>query len=352
MKIIKKLLFVIAGVALVAVVIMTLQSNKAKSEAKAKSVVVKPFAVSVETAERRELSNSLTLVGTFVPSREVTIASETQGRVRAVSGDIGDYRSGGSIIAQVDDELKRTAVSMAEATYEKAKRDLARIKEVQTENALPEQQLDNAAYAVETAESQLVTARRQLRDTRITVPFPGVVSARFVEIGSMVSPGTPIASIVDVSTLKLKLNVSESDIFALHLGDLVEVATDLYPGMTFAGRISAIGAKADEAHTYPVEISISNRADHPLKAGMFGRVAFNPQSKRQALVVPRTAIVGGVKNPQVFVVQNGVANLRQITVGGEVGTDVEVLKGLSLGETVVISGQNNLRDAMTVEVVK
>jgi RND family efflux transporter MFP subunit len=352
MKILKRILTLAVIAVIIGAMVMTLQSNKAKSEAKAKSVTVRPFAVSVIPVERRELSTSLVLVGTILPNREVTVSSETQGRLRAVSNNIGQPKPAGSVLAQVDDELKRTAVQMAEVTLEKAKKDLERLKQAQTENALPEQSIDNAVYAVETAEVQLATARRQLRDARITVPFSGVVSAKFAEVGGMVSPGTPIASIVDISTLKVKLNVSESDVLSMHLGDQVEVTSDIHPDASITGRITAIGAKADEAHTYTVEVSIPNRADRPLKAGMFGRVAFNADSRHQSLVIPRTAIVGSVKKPQVYVASNGVVKLRDIMTGAEVGTDIEVTKGLSPGESIVISGQNNLRDNMAVEVMK
>jgi RND family efflux transporter MFP subunit len=352
MKILKRILTLAVIGIIVAGMVMVLQNNKANSEAKAKSVTPRPFAVSVTQVESRELSSSLVLVGTILPNREVTVSSETQGRLRAVANNIGQFKSAGSVLAQVDDELKRTAVQMAEVTLEKARKDLERLKQVQTENAIPEQSIDNAVYAVETAEVQLATARRQLRDARITVPFSGVVSAKFAEVGGMVSPGTPIASIVDISTLKVKLNVSETDVLSMKLGDQVEVTSDVHPGTSIIGRITTIGAKADEAHTYVVEVSIPNRADRPLKAGMFGRVAFNADSRHKSLVIPRTAIVGSVKKPQVFVASNGVVKLRDISTGTEVGTDIEVTGGISQGESIVISGQNNLRDNMAVEVMK
>jgi RND family efflux transporter MFP subunit len=348
----KKVAVTLVIVLALAGVIMTLQNNKAKSEAKAKSVTPRPFAVSVVEVGRQQLSDSLSLVGTISANREVSVASETVGKVQAMSLNVGDFKPAGSTLVKVDDELKRASVSLAEVTYTKAQKDLERYRQVQETNALPDQQIDQAAWTVQSAEAQLTTARRQLRDTRIVAPFSGVVSSRSVEIGSMLQPGMTIATLVDISTMKVRLNVSEKDVFQMRVGEAVEVSTDVYPGVTFTGHIASIGAKADEAHTYPVEIAIPNRGDHPLKSGMFGRVSFNKTSSRQALVIPRAAIVGSVKNPQVYVVNDGIAKLRDVMTGSTVGTDIEILKGLSPGEKIVISGQNNLRDNMNVEVVK
>ena len=352
MNVIKKIAVSLILMLLLAGVAFTLQNNKAKSEAKAKGVAQRPFAVSVAQVERKELASGLSLVGTIAPNREVALASETAGRVEAVSLSVGDYKPAGAVVVKVDDELKHTAVSMAEATYEKAKKDLERYQMVQTENAIPDQQIDLARWNVKSAETQLQTARRQLRDTRITAPFGGVVAARHVEIGSMVQPGMVVANLVDVSVLKVRLNVAEKEVISIREGDRVEITSDLYPGISYFGRVATIGAKGDEAHTYPVEIALPNNGAHPLKPGMFARVSFTSIPKRSALVVPRASIIGSIKDPKVYVVNNNVVKIREIMVGSEAGTDVEVLKGLLPGDAVVVSGHNNLRDGMQVEVVK
>jgi RND family efflux transporter MFP subunit len=298
------------------------------------------------------VAGELTLVGTVTPNREVAVASETAGRVVAVSLQQGDYKGTGSVLVAVDDELKRINVQMAEVTLEKAKKDLERFQIAQTENALPDQQLDLARFQVKQAEANLATARRQLRDTRILAPFGGVIVSKTVEVGAMVQPGMVVANMVDVSVLKVRLNVAEKDVFSMRVGDRVEVASDVHPGVTYVGTIHTIGAKGDEAHTYPVEVMVSNNAASPLRAGMFARVRFTSIPKRASTVIPRTAIVGSVKQPKIFVVRNGIAYARDIVVGDEVGTDIEVVKGLLPGDEIVVNGQNNLRDSVQVEVVK
>jgi RND family efflux transporter MFP subunit len=161
-----------------------------------------------------------------------------------------------------------------------------------------------------------------------------------------------VANVVDISRLKVKLNVSESDAFALKPGDVAEISTDVYPQVSYTGKIKSISTKADESHTYPVEVVFDNSSANPLKAGMFCRVKFKFKTGTEVLVIPREALVGSMKSPQVYVVDGPVARLRQITVDSEIGTSLAVRGGLREGETVVVSGQNNLKDSVGVTVMK
>jgi hypothetical protein len=113
-----------------------------------------------------------------------------------------------------------------------------------------------------------------------------------------------------------------------------------------------VSAKSDEAHTYPVEISLPNNKAHPLKAGMFARVAFRPLVRGDALAIPRSALVGSLKQPRVYVVESGIAKLREIVVDDEAGSYLQILSGLKEGESIVINGQNNLKDNVPVTIVQ
>jgi RND family efflux transporter MFP subunit len=138
----------------------------------------------------------------------------------------------------------------------------------------------------------------------------------------------------------------------LKAGDAVEVTTDVYPGVKFPGKISTLSAKADEAHTYPIEIVLNNAKDHPLRAGMFGKVMFTSIARTEVVSIPRQALVGSLKNPQVFILEQQIARLRTVVVGSETGTELGVVGGLQDGDLVVVNGQNNLKDSMSVEVIK
>lgn len=348
----KKLAGWLVAAVVVGLIFATLLSNKAKMAAQSESFSLSSFPVTATVAERRNVSADLTQTGVIAANNDVTVVSETQGRVTAVYVKVGAAVGAGSVIAKVDDELQQASYLAAQTNYEKAQKDLERLEALHRQEIISVSQLEGARLAFKAAEAEYTAARRQYQNAAITSPIAGQISERLVEVGTMVTPGKSIANVVDISRLKVKLNLSEEDVFRVKVGDPVAISTDVYPGVKFGGRVETISAKGDEAHTYPVEIGFSNNRQHPLKAGMFGRVTFKTGVEASALVIPRESLVGSVKDPQVFVVEDGKARLRPITVGAEIGTDLTVLRGLREGETVVVSGQSNLSDNVAVKVMK
>jgi RND family efflux transporter MFP subunit len=282
----------------------------------------------------------------------VNVISETQGLVMATKVNVGDYVKEGSVLVEIDDVLKQSNMASAEINYLKSKRDYERSETLYQENSISAAQLDLARLQMKAAETQLTVAKKQLDDTKIKSPISGTVNIRMVEKGTMVQPGSPIANIVDISNLKVKLNISEREAFLIKPGDPVEVTTDVYPEAKFEGRVDNIASKADESHTYAVEIRMPNSSKYPLKAGMFARVNFASIRAVDALSIPREALVGSIRDARIFVVENNVAKLKAITIGRQSGNLLEVLNGVAENEMVVTNGQNNLTDNIKVSIVK
>lgn len=342
-------------VAAVGVVSAILMTNKAESNDQGGNSITTTYSVSVVTASKQNITDNFSLVGTINANNDVVIMSETQGRVVKVNAEVGDYKQAGSVLVEVDSELREAAYKAAKMTYDKAKKDLDRYEALYKEGSIAESQIEQSRWSFQNAESQYIVARRQYTDTKITTPISGIVTARPVNVGSMLQ-GSPqpsvVANVVDISKLKVKINVGEKDVFKLKVGDKVSVTTDVYPGVTFDGRINTISAKGDEAHTYPVEVTMDNSTKYPLKAGMFGTVSFRPAASVKNILIPRDAVIGSVKNAKVYIVENGIVKLRPVVIGSEVGTNVEVLSGITEGESVVVNGQNNLKDNASVVVRK
>ena len=346
----KRVRVIVIGVIIFGGVVSVLLHNRAEITAKAKPDILTAIPVSIVGATSQAVGDTLSLVGTITGNNDVVVVSETEGRVTRVLVQVGDHVRAGDVLVQVDDELKKAELDRAEVNFERAQKDFERFRSLREEHAATDYQKDNAWQTFKSAEAQLVTARKQYRDTRITSPISGIVTSRSVDLGAMVNKNTVIADVVDISRLKVKLSVAEQDVFKMKKGDPVEVTTDVYPGTGFDGVISTISAKADEAHCYPVEIVLPNNADHPLRAGMFGRVTFVALAGNNAIWIPREALVGSLKQPEVYVVDaSSRARLRAIVVGAEAGSYLEVLSGLRDGENVVVNGQNNLRDSVTVD---
>jgi RND family efflux transporter MFP subunit len=343
---------IVAGTVLLAVIILVLLNNRANISAKSRNEFQGAIPVTVAEAKSQKMSETMSLVGTITAMNDVAVTAEVAGKVTAVLASVGDHVSAGAPIIQIDDELKKAAFEQAEANYERAKRDFDRFKSLREEQSATESQKENAWTGFKVAEAQYIVAKRQFHDTKVCTPIAGIVSARNVDLGTMVNDRMVGGNVVDISRLKVKLNVAERDAFKLKTGDIVEITTDVYPGVTFEGRTTSISAKADEGHTYPVEITMENSKEHPLRAGMFGRVSFVSLAHDEALAIPREALVGSMKDPRVFVVDGAIARERTIVVGAEAGTDLMVLSGLRAGESVVVNGQNNLKDSVAVQILR
>ena len=322
-----------------------------KKDEQQQSAMATDVPVSITVVKKLRLESSLSLVGNVNASADVNVISETQGNVTAVYVKVGTPVRAGTVLVQIDDEIPRSTKAAAEINYQKAQRDFQRAEELYQENSISVSQLDASRLAVKAAENQLDIARRQLENTRPKTPISGMVNARFVDIGTMVQPGKPVANIVDINTLKVRVNVSEREAFQLKPGERVSISTDVYPGIPFDGTIDNIASKADEAHTYPVEIVVPNNPKHPLKAGMFARIAFKSIAPQEVISIPRVAVIGSVKDAQVFVVRGNTAVLRPVVIGRQSSELFEVASGLEEMDTVVTSGQNNLVDGTRVQVV-
>jgi RND family efflux transporter MFP subunit len=308
--------------------------------------------VSTTAVKKMQLVNTISLVGVVNANNDVNVISEAQGLVVDVKVKVGDYVKEGTVLFQIDDIIMQSNLASADINFLKAKRDFERSENLFQENSVSASQLDLARLSMKAAESQLTLAKKQLDDTKIKAPISGTINKRFVDMGTMVNPGTPVANIVDISTLKVLINISEKDAFQIKTGQQAEITTDVYPGVVFYGRVDNIASKADEAHTYPVEVKLTNESKHPLKAGMFARIVFTGESTQESLAIPRESLVGSIKDASVYTVRNMTAKLKNIVIGKTSGNYLEVISGLQENDIIVINGQNNLSDNAKVTIIK
>jgi RND family efflux transporter MFP subunit len=345
----------IFGGLILAVLVLLIVRNRAVMNAPSNANgMVTARSVAVVTVTKQPLSDQISVVGTIHAYNDVTVLSETQGRIVKVNVEVGNAVKAGTVLVEVDSELKEAAYKAARVAYEKAQKDLARYEALYKEHSIPDSQIEQARWSYQTTEAQYTVARRQLDDTKITSPIAGVVTSRPVNLGQMVMgapQATQIANIVDLSKLKAKVSVAESDVFKLRKGDPVDITTDIFPGTILAGTLSTISSKCDEAHTYPVEVLVAD-PQHLLKAGMFARITFRPEASSPVLIVPRQAIIGSMQSARLFVVKDSVASLRSVVTLKQVGTQVAIASGVNEGDIVVVDGQNNLSDNAAVIVRK
>jgi RND family efflux transporter MFP subunit len=347
----------ITGIVIMSLLIgmgFVLMGNKKKIEASKQLPPVKAITVSVATVEEKTFSDNLVVLGNIVANKEVNVVSETSGKITEVLFENGQTVGKGQTLVRIDGELRNANLMTAQVNFDKAQADLNRFEAALKDKAITEAQVEAARFGLKAAEAQLIAAKRQLRDTQVNAPFSGVITTKMVEVGSMLVavPPTVIASLVDISILKVKVLLAEKEVFKIKRGETIEISTDVYGSTKFKGIIDVIGVKADEAHNFPVEIVLQNSEKNPLRAGMFCKVHFSSLPSRNMTAIPREALVGSAKNPQVYVVENKKAILKTVALGSESGTYIEILSGLNKGDQVVVNGQINLNEGMEVEILK
>lgn len=280
--------------------------------------------------------------------------------------------------AQID-----AAVSQALANLEAAKANLARMQALYDTGAVSKAQLDAAQLQRDVAQSQYESvlqqrsvvqtgarpeelemaraqvaqaqaavsyARLQQANATITSPLAGIVTHRTADPGQMASPGVPLVTVAQIDKVYVALDLSEIDLNKIKIGQPVVLRADAYPGRTFSGVVREIGQAAD-AHTrvFKVKVQVDNR-DRALRPGMFARGEITVGRTDQALVVPRDAVISADGTPVVFVVQDGKARQRRVTLGMMSGAEVEIRAGLAAGESVIVVGQSGLTDGTPVTV--
>ncbi|HEY8404262.1 MAG TPA: efflux RND transporter periplasmic adaptor subunit [Flavobacteriales bacterium] len=331
-----------------------LNKNKAKNQAQIDVVAQKNAAVAVRSgfAEKKELNIEYVANGVFAPKQEVMIAAETAGRVVSVLVQEGAHVSAGQTLAVIESDKQNVGLANAQAVYNNALAEVARFESAYATGGVTKQQLDQVKLQLENAKNNLKSAQLAANDVIVKASFAGIVNSKKIEPGATVNFGQQMFEIVNVSSLKIKVNVDEKHIGGLKLGQEVKITTSVMPDKSWTGNITFIAPKADASLNFVVEVEVKNNADNDLKAGMYGTVTFGSGEKQTVFVIPRTAFVGNVSSNKVFVIKDGKAILTQVVSGRNFGDYVEVISGLNEGDEVVVTGQINLLDGMAVEVIK
>lgn len=331
-----------------------------------------PLTVELAKATRAPLAEEITVVGNLIGDATVSVVPRTAGRLQELSVRLGDRVNRGQRLAKIEDfeiveqvkqaeaaqEVSLATIRQREADLQLAETNVERSRSLFERQLLPKQTLDDNEARYQAALAQLDLARAQttqskarldelrinLANTVITSPVNGFVAKRNVDPGAFVSQQSPVADVVDITRVRLVANVVEKDLKELESGNDARVQVDAFPGETFSGRIARVSPVLDPAtRTAPIEIEIPNPTFR-LKPGMYARVGITTQTKKNALVLPSSAVVDLGGRRGVFQLQNDTAVFRTVQVGTEQGTLVEILGGLAEGDEVISTGAGALRD--------
>jgi RND family efflux transporter MFP subunit len=345
---------ILITIAIIGFVVWKLVENKQTLDKNAElSLVVNTvIPVTVDKPQYKSIDQRFSVNGRIVSGNEVTINAKTNAVVVKKYKKAGDAVNKGTVIAQLENEVIRENLRIAEMDYAKAQKDVERFQKLAANGAVTTRELEENQIALRNTESRISGLKDQLANTTIVSPANGIIDKDFFEEGTLLSVGGQIASIVNDKTLKMKITVTDKEMLKLRKGDKVFITADIYSDKVFTGIVDVIAPKGNELYNYFVELVLSGNNSKELKPGMYATATFNADGNdKKTMVIDRKAIVGGMKDPYVFVVRENKAYKVSVQIG-QVDTDyVEITKGISANDSVLISGQINLKDGSEITII-
>lgn len=309
-------------------------------------------AVPVEVAEivTGNIAAFIETNGALEAEREVDVVSRTGGPITEIGAEEGMFVEEGALLARIDEtetraqvEISRVALAQAETAYERAR--------VSFENQIVSQEVyDAARSALDSARAQLDGSLIQHDYTRITAPFAGLIIERAVKFGETVTNGQRLFRISDFEPLLCHIAAPERDLTRLSVDQPAFLEVEAFPGERFAARVLRVSPVVDAA-TGTIRVTLEVDRQGRLSPGMFATVRLVTDTRRNALLMPKRALSLDSLADTVFVVEDGAAARRNVTLGYEEDETVEVLAGLDAGDRVIVVGQDGLTDATPVQIL-
>ncbi len=329
----------------------------------------RPPVVSVVKPHRAKTVPAVVLPATVEPMQETVIYARTSGYMKTVHVDIGDRVAAGQLLAEIESPEVDASLREARARLEQeranlvlARATLERTRQLHREQLVSQQQLDEqeAAFdtrqaAVEAAQATVQSLAIQQAYQRVVAPFAGTITSRRVDRGALITSGSgaTVASLFTIGqtdALRVFVDVPQTAAVGITPGQTVDVGLRERPGRFTSGRVvRTAGALDPRSRTLRTEVHLPND-DRALMPGMYVQVSFPAASGGPALVVPANALVVRTDGPQVAVVEGSAVHYRKVVLGRDFGNEVEVMSGLTGGESLVASPGDRLTDGEVVEV--
>lgn len=308
------------------------------------------FAMPVEVSPvtTGTVTVDISAVGTLLADESVMIRPEIIGRIETIHFAEGQRVEKGTTLVSLDASEYRSQVAQSEASVKLALLKFNRTKGLLQKNLSSQQQYDEDAATLDAAQAKLALDKDRLAKTVIRAPFTGLMGLRKVSPGAMVQPGQDLAGLEDITRLKMDFRAPEIYLTEIKTGLEVNLTSDAYPGQVFKGTVYAIAPAIDEAtRSILLRARVANEQGL-LRPGMFAKVTLRLAQRDNALLVPEEALWPVGQQLFVYRVVDGKAMLTKIRIGQRMKGQVEVLEGVSAGDTVVSAGQMKLRNEAAV----
>jgi RND family efflux transporter MFP subunit len=358
-----------------------------------------PLVIEIANVESRSIDRYLRVTGSLVADEQAEVSAESPGRVVATPVERGTRVAAGAMLARISatetsaqlleaeanaaqiearlglradqpfDPSRVPDVMHAKASLDLAEAEFGRISSLLDQKVVSQSEYDQRRSQVDAARQQfqvarnvaeqsyrsleaararIALARKAQSDTTIRAPFSGVVAERLVSIGDYVTRGARVATVVRIDPMRVELTVPEQAVSLVKIGQPVRIAVDAYPGETFVATVRYVSPslRADQ-RALTVEAVAANH-DGRLKPGLFASASIQQPVSAPALLVPATAVETIAGTARVYVVKDGKADERIVTVGETVGDRIEITSGIKQGEIVAAAPKGHLTDGTPV----
>ena len=308
--------------------------------------------VPVTTAQVRlqPFSDSLEAIGTTRARESITVTAKVSEIVQRVHFESGDSVGKGAVLVTLSGQQQQASLVEAQAAASEAERLYARQAELARQQLIARAQLDNQRAARDAARARVAQVRAQLGERVIRAPFGGVLGIRQVSPGALVTPGTPIATLDDLSRMYVDFPLPETALARVAPGQQVTGKVGAWPDRAFEGTVETLDSRVDPATRSVIVRATFPNPERLLRPGMLVSVELR-QAERQALLVPEIAIVQVGQTSFAWRVKpDGTVEQADVTLGTRSAGQVEVLSGLRAGDRIVVDGTGKLRPgAMVVD---
>jgi membrane fusion protein (multidrug efflux system) len=306
--------------------------------------------VKVQPVLRGPISRHIETNGTLEAENEVDLVARIAGPIVELRAEQGDAVRKGQLLARIDDREVRNQVTLATVSRDEAKRAHQRAAATFESGLVSQEAYDASLAALEAAEAQLEAAQISLAYTEIRAPFDALIVNRFVRQAQHVTSGASLFRISDFDPLLCPIEVPEKDLPQVRLGQPGRIEVQAYPEQAFEARVLRLRPTVDAA-TGTLTVTLEVDGQGRLRPGMFASVFLETDTHRDALIIPRQALLLDSIGDAVFVRQGDAAVRRDVTLGFREGDRLEVLEGLAQGEEVIVLGQDGLADGTPVTVL-
>jgi len=319
--------------------------------------------VEVSTIGTDTISNNFTYSGKAAASKEIAVAPTIPGEVINYYFEVGDTVKENQVLFTVDSSNLNDQLRSSQAGYNASKLSLENTeknynnnKVLFEEGIISEAEMDqikldyeSAKANIESLEINLDILKKKINDCSVTAPMSGVVVTRGVERGGFAGQAAPAYVIMDLSTIKVEVGVSEQAVNTIQVGDEVRVTMSAVSETPLVGKVSTISPASNHTGTYSVKIELDNK-DGIIKSGMLAEVSFTKEKVEGASVLPRNAVLTKNNENYIYTVEGDIAKKIPVTIGIETGETIQITTDLPEGTQIVTRGQTYLTDGEQVSV--